>query len=307
MAEDGAETRPGISPEILRQVRRIELRTRRLVDSRFSGEYHSVFKGQGLEFAEVREYLPGDDVRTIDWNVTARAGRPYVKKYVEERELTVLLAVDVSGSLEFGTVGRFKSELVAEVAAVLALSAARNNDRVGLLLFSDGVELFVRPRKGRRHALRLIRELLAFRPASLGTDLAGAMSYATRLLPPHSVLFLLSDFRFPLGPAPFERVLARASRRHDVVAVSVRDRREAELPEVGVVAWTDPETGERVVVDTGSRSAREEFARGLAAEERALGEMLARFGVDRIELRTGAPYVSALLGFFGRRERRLRR
>ncbi len=211
-----ASTAPAL-PEVLRQVRRIELRTRGLVSSRFSGEYHSVFKGQGIEFVEVREYLPGDDVRAIDWNVSARTGGVFVKKYVEERELSVLLMVDLSGSERFGTRGRFKSEMVAEVAATLAMSAVRNNDRVALLVFTDGVELFVPPRKGRRHALRIVRDLLSFEPAGTGTDLTGALEYAIRLLRSRSIVFLVSDFQQALTPE-LERALTMLSFRHDVVA-----------------------------------------------------------------------------------------
>src|SRR5512142_333663 len=194
----------GVPPEILKQVKLIELRTRGLVNSLFTGEYQSVFKGQGMEFAEVREYQPGDDVRNIEWNVTARMGHPFIKKYIEERELTVLLAVDLSGSEQFGTRGRFKAELATEIGAVLALSAVRNNDRVGLLVFSDHVEHFVPPRKGRRHVLRLIRDLLAFRPLGRGTDLAGALDYALRVLPHRSIVFVLSDFLTALAPGESE-------------------------------------------------------------------------------------------------------
>ncbi|MDQ3556494.1 MAG: DUF58 domain-containing protein, partial [Gemmatimonadota bacterium] len=210
-------------PELLRQVRRVELRSRRLVNSHFSGEYHSVFKGSGLEFAEVREYLPGDDVRTIDWNVSARTGRPHVKKYIEERELAVLLVVDLSGSQRWGTRGRWKSELLAEVAATLALSAVRNNDRVGLLVFSDRIELFIPPKKGRRHVLRCLRELLALRPAGRGTDAALAVRYAARVLRSRSVVFLFSDFRFGAGWDAFERALTGLAVRHDVVSLVLRD------------------------------------------------------------------------------------
>ncbi|MBA4157806.1 MAG: DUF58 domain-containing protein [Gemmatimonadetes bacterium] len=302
-----ANSGPAVPAEILRQVRRIEMRTRRLVNSLFSGEYHSVFKGQGIEFAEVREYLPGDDIRTIDWNVTARLGQPYVKKFVEERELTVFLAVDLSGSQQWGTRGRFKAELVAETAAALALSAVRNNDRVGVLIFTDRIESFVPPRKGRRHALRLIRDLLAFRAESRGTDIAGAMEYLARAVRSRSIVFLFSDFQVGTEWSRLEKALSMAAFRHDVVAVSVADPADGVLPNVGVLEVSDPETGERVVIDTGRAAVREEYAR-LSTEERAQrARLFRRLAVDEIEIRTDVPYAAALLGFFRRRERRLRR
>src|SRR5438132_2308995 len=232
----------GVPTDILRQVKLLELRTRGLVNSLFSGEYRSVFKGQGMEFAEVREYQPGDEVRSIDWNVTARMRRPYVKRYIEERELTVMLAVDLSGSERFGTRRRFKSELASELAAVLAMSAIRNNDRVGTLLFTDRVEHVVPPRKGRRHALRLIRDLLGFEPVGKGTDLAGAIDYLARMLTQHSIIFIVSDFVSVRVDQPL-KILAQ---RHDVVAVTVEDPSEAHLPDVGVARFVDPETGRTV-------------------------------------------------------------
>lgn len=293
--------------DVLRQVRRIELRTRGLVNSRFSGEYHSVFKGQGIEFAEVREYLPGDDVRAIDWNVTARLGHPYVKRYVEERELTVLLVVDLSGSLRWGTARQTKAEVVAEVAATLAMSAVRNNDRVGLLLVTDQVELFVPPRKGRRHTLRLIRDLLAFRPASRGTDLAAGVEHAVRYAPSRSIVFVFSDFQLADGWEAFSRAMTAATARHDVVAVRLSDPAEAELPDVGLLVVRDPETGERRALDTSSARSRARFAELVAAEGGRARQLFRKLRVDEIELRTDTPYTPALLGFFGRRERRLRR
>jgi uncharacterized protein (DUF58 family) len=313
----------GVPTEILKQVKLIELRTRGLVNSVFSGEYHSVFKGQGMEFAEVREYEPGDDVRNIDWNVTARMGHPYVKKHIEERELTVLLAVDLSGSEQFGTRGRFKAELAAELAAVLSLSAVRNNDRVGLMIFSDHVEHFVPPKKGRRHVLRLIRDVLAFRPQGRGTDLAGAIDYAARVLPNRSIVFILSDFQ--LGNAalldgdnasePADRVAAEtlqknlrlAARRHDVVAVTIHDPAEETLPNVGVLLLVDPETGEEAVVDT-SREQTRNLYRAIAARERdRIRKLFRQLRVDEIDVRTDKPYVTPLLAFFRRRERIMRR
>jgi len=294
--------------EILRQVRRIELRTRGLVDSIFGGEYQSVFRGQGMEFAEVREYQVGDDIRSIDWNVTARTGQPHVKKHVEERELTLLLALDLSGSEQFGTRGRFKSELAAELAAVLALSAVRNNDRVGLLIFTDEVEHVVPPKKGRRHVLRLIRDVLAFRPERTGTDLAVALDYGARLLPHRGIIFLVSDFLPPAGSergagAAWEKSLRLASRRHDVVAISISDRAEAELPDAGVVALRDPESGRDYIVDAGSPVVRAAFAEEVMRERAAVRRLFRRLGVDEVPVQVGESFVAPLLAFFRRRER----
>jgi uncharacterized protein (DUF58 family) len=298
---------PKASKDVLRQVRRIELRTRGLVNSRFSGEYHSVFKGQGMEFAEVREYQPGDDVRAIDWNVTARLGHPFVKRFVEERELTVLLLVDLSGSQRWGSAGRFKSDLVAEVAATLAMSAMRNNDRIGLLLVTDRVEWFVPPRKGRRHVLRLIRDLLAFRPSGTGTDLGGGLEYAARLLRSRAVVFLFSDFEVREGWEPFSRAMTRATDRHDLVAVHLTDPRDFALPSVGLLSLRDPETGERLVLDSSDPRTRERYARLVNGEMERATRLFRRLGVDEIRLSTDAPYATALLSFFQRRERRRRR
>ena len=295
------------SVDVLKQVRRIELRTRGLVNSRFTGEYHSVFKGQGIEFAEVREYLPGDDVRSIDWNVTARLGHPYVKRYVEERELTVLLVVDLSGSQRWGTRRQLKSELVAEVAATLAMSAVKNNDRVGLLLATDEVELFVPARKGRRHTLRLIRDLLAFRPRGTGTDLAVGLDYAVRTAPARSIVFLFSDFALGDRWDSFTRALTLATARHDLVAVRLSDPGETELPDAGLIRLRDPETGEQLVVDSSSPAARRRYAEMVAAEAERAKRLFRRLRVDEIRLGTDAPPTPALLAFFGRRERRLRR
>jgi uncharacterized protein (DUF58 family) len=300
------------SRDVLRQVRQIELRTRGLVTSIFGGEYQSVFRGQGMEFSEVREYEPGDDVRNIDWNVTARTGQPHVKKHVEERELTVLLVVDLSGSEQFGTRHRFKADLAAELAAVLALSAVRNNDRVGLLIFSDHVEHVVPPRKGRRHVLRLIRDLLAFRPRGRGTDIPVALDYAARLLPHRGIIFLLSDFapRNTDGDSErhrFEKTLRLVSRRHDVVGIAISDPAELDLPDVGIVAVEDPETGDVAFVDTGRSKLRHVFGAVLARERREMRRLFRRLGVDEIEVRTDEPYVKPLLAFFRRRERQRRR
>jgi len=306
------DRRSPVPREILRQVREIELRTRGLVDTIFGGEYHSVFRGQGMEFAEVREYQTGDDVRHIDWNVTARMGHPYVKKHVEERELTVFLVVDLSGSEQFGTRLRFKAEAAAEVAAVLALSAVRNNDRVGLLIFTDRVEHVVPPRKGRRHVLRVIRDVLAFRPAGTGTDIAGALDYAARLLRHRSIMFVMSDFigtgQAGRGTAPLlEKTLRTVARRHDVVAVSMTDVAERALPRLGLVVVRDPETGELVAVDTAKPGLRRAYERYVEAEWDEMRRLFRRLGIDEIGVRTDEPVVRPLLAFFRRRERKLKR
>ncbi len=294
---------PGVPREVLRQVKLIELRTRGLVDTLFSGEYHSVFKGQGMEFAEVREYAPGDEYRSIDWNVSARMGHPFVKKYSEERELTVLFAVDLSASEQFGTRGRFKAEVAAEIAAVLAMAAIKNNDRVGLLLFTDRIEKFVPPKKGRRHALRLIRDLLAFEASGRGTDLSVGLNYIGRLLRHRSIVFLVSDFL----DHGYEHALRVISQRHDVVAVTVSDPRERSLPNVGYLQLIDAETGSRVVFDSGNRFVREQFEHLVEEDEGNLRRMLRRLSIDQIEIQTDRSYVGPLINFFRARERKLAR
>jgi uncharacterized protein (DUF58 family) len=291
-----------VPAEVLRQVRRLELRTRRLVDSRFAGDYRSLFKGQGMEFAEVREYQPGDEVRTIDWNVSARMGRPFIKRYVEERELTVMLVLDVSGSASFGTTARAKGELVSELAAVLALAAVRNNDRIGVLCFSDRVELALPPRKGRRHALRLVRDLLSLQPLGRRTAFAPALERLGRLLPHRSVVFVCSDFQ----GSDLERPLALLARRHDVMAVTIADPAEQQLPEVGVARLLDPESGAVVEVDTSDPRVREWFAARVEAEQGERQSLFARLGIDEILVRTDTGYVEPLLGFFRARGRSAR-
>ncbi len=273
------------------------------MNSLFAGEYQSIFKGQGMEFAEVREYTPGDEVRTIDWNVTARMHRPFVKRYVEERELTVMLAVDVSGSSRFGTVSRFKSEMATELAAVLTMSAVRNNDRVGVLLFSDRVEHVVRPGKGRRHALRIIRDVLVHEPLGRGTDVAGALEYLAHLLPHRSVVFLMSD----LLDQNVERPLKFLAQRHDLVVAPLEDPSEWVLPDVGVARFVDPESGRVVTVDTSSARVREEFSRASANERAARRQLLRRLSIDEIPVNTRDGYLQALLRFFRARGRRVRR
>ena len=289
-----------IASEILRKVRRIEITTRGLVNEVFSGEYHSVFQGRGMNFAEVREYQYGDDIRSIDWNVTARTGTPFVKVFEEERELTVMLVVDVSASGNFGTRMRMKGDVAVEICALLAFSAIKNNDKVGLILFSDRIEKFVPPRKGRRHVLRVLRELLYHRPDRSGTDIRMALEYLTRVTRRRAVVFLVSDFL----AGGFGRALNIAGRRHDTIAVRVRDRRETELPPIGLVEFEDAETGERFVVNTSDRSFREAFGRDRAAVEEELERTLRHGKVDLIDIRVDRPYVRPLMRFFKERERR---
>jgi uncharacterized protein (DUF58 family) len=284
-------------------VRRIEIRTNRLVTDVFGGEYHSVFKGQGMEFQEVREYVPGDDVRSIDWNVTARGGELFVKKFTEERELTVLLLVDVSASQRFGGTARFKSDLAAEIAAVLAFAAIRNNDRVGLVLFTDAVELYVPPRKGTSHVLRVIREVLSFPPRSRGTRLAAALEFLDRVAHRRAVAFLISDF----VDEGFERALRVTARQHDLVSVITGDRREREWPAAGLVDWTAAESGERRLVDTSSPAVRRALGEAWTLRRSRLLETLKGCRSDAVEVFAGEPYERQLIRFFQMRERRLRR
>jgi uncharacterized protein (DUF58 family) len=294
---------PAVPPEVLRQVKLIELRTRGLVNSLFAGEYRSVFKGQGMEFAEVREYQAGDEVRIIDWNVTARMRRPFVKRYIEERELTVMLAVDLSGSERFGTRRRFKSELSSELAAVLAMSAVRNNDRVGTLLFTDRIEHVVPPRKGRRHALRLIRDLLAFEPKGRGTDIAGAADYLLKMLSHHTIIFLVSDFL----AQGIERPMKLLAQRHDLVAVTVEDPSELDLPDIGPARFVDPETGVTLDVDTSDPAVRSRYTSAVTEERDARRRLLRRLAVDEVPVRTDAGIIEPLLKFFRSRETTARR
>jgi uncharacterized protein (DUF58 family) len=289
-----------IPQEILKKIRRIEIRTRRLVADVFSGEYQSVFKGRGIEFTEVREYLPGDDIRSIDWNVTARTGHPYVKKFEEERELTIMFVVDASGSGAFGSVSRFKAELAAELCAVLAFSATRNNDRVGLVMFSDRIEKVVQPQKGRRHVLRVVRELLYTEPEGTGTDIPMALDYLANVVRRHAVVFLVSDFQ----TSGYDRALAVANRRYDLIAIDVSDPREHELPSVGLVELEDAETGERVVVDAADRRFVARFAEEMARRRAEKETGFRKLGVDRIAVSTDRPYVEPLERFFRMRARR---
>ena len=291
-----------VTPEILKQVKSIELRTRGLVGSLFAGEYRSVFRGQGMEFAEVRSYEHGDDFRSIDWNVTARLSSPYVKTFIEERELTLLLVVDQSGSTRFGE-PQTKAALAVEVAAVLALAAAYHNDRVGALLFSDAVERVIPPRKGRQHALRVIRDLVAFEPAGRRTNLGASLSYASRLLRHRSIVVILSDFI----AEGWEKPLSRLGARHEVVAITVDDPREEELPESGWIEMVDAETGRRVLVDTGSREVRTRVAQLAARRREERSRALGASGADQVQLETGSDYAIPLRRAFALRARRIHR
>jgi uncharacterized protein (DUF58 family) len=286
-----------LDSETLHKIRRIRIRTRAILESGIVGAYHAVFKGRGMEFAEVREYTPGDDVRTIDWNVTARMGVPYVKKFVEERDLTLLLLVDVSGSQAFGSQFILKRDYAAELAAVLAFSAVANHDRVGAVLFSDRIEGYVPPARGQDHALHIVRDLLAIEPQGRGTDMARALRFAHRVLKRRSIVALLSDFQ----AGDYERPLGVLRRRHDVIAVHLSDPREREMPDVGLVALYDPETGERWVVDASDARARRAL---VASAAEATGDILRRAHVDALALSTTEPYERPLSAFFKERERR---
>jgi uncharacterized protein (DUF58 family) len=289
--------------DIVRQIRRLQIRARRAVEDLLGGEYHSVFKGTGIAFEEVREYQPGDDIRAIDWNVTARMGHPFIKRFVEERELTVMLLVDCSGSNQFGTRMQLKREVAAELAAILAFSAIANNDRVGLIAFTDRVEKFVPPRKGTRHVLRLIRDVLFFQPEGRGTCLREALDFLNRVLVRRAIVFLLSDFL----DRDYEQALRRTGRRHDLVAVPIRDPSEGELPSVGLLEVEDAETGRQVLADTGRPEVRIAFDRQARFRRERLLQLTRSAGVDTIEVSTDGGHLDALVRFFKLRERRLRR
>ncbi len=290
-----------LTRELIGQVHRLEIKTRRLVNEVFSGQYGSVFRGLGMEFAEVREYVPGDEVRSIDWNVTARMGTPYIKKFMAEREMTVVLVVDGSASMRFGTAQKWKSELAAEVAAVLGFSAIRNSDKVGLCLFSDHVEKFIRPQKGRTHTLRLVRDVLEFSPERRATNMDEALRYLNRVLKRKAVVFLLSDFY-----DANERLLAITNRRHDLIALQIIDPREYVLPQIGLVEFFDAESESVNQVDTSSSSVRKSFEENAKARQRALEVLLRRHGIDHIRLRTDRSFVYPLLNFFQNRVKRSR-
>ncbi|MFO0839633.1 MAG: DUF58 domain-containing protein [Phycisphaerae bacterium] len=286
--------------EILKKVRRIQIVTSAMVNDFFAGQYHSAFKGRGMEFEEVREYQPGDDVRTIDWNVTARTGRPFVKSFREERELTVVLLVDVSRSQEFGTRVQLKSELSAEIGATLAFSAIRNNDKVGMVLFTDRVERFVPPGKGTRHVLRVVRELLYHKPAGRRTDIEAALEYLDRVLSRRCVVFLISDFESP----DFSKALRIVRHRHDLIPIWVGDERERALPNVRFIELFDPETGEQALLDTGPRRVRQRYEQARRQRGEALVTDFRRLGIDVIRIATGESFVDPLRRFFRMRGRR---
>ncbi|MBI5143785.1 MAG: DUF58 domain-containing protein [Candidatus Omnitrophica bacterium] len=287
--------------EIIRKIRRIEITTSRLVTDILSGQYESVFKGRGIEFDEVREYQPGDEIRSIDWNVTARMGHPYIKKYVEERQLTVMILLDASGSSYFGTTRRLKNELAAEVSSILAFAAVQNNDRVGLIVFTDRVEKYIPPRKGLQHVLRVVREAIYFKPKGKGTDIAGALEFLDGVITRRAVVFVISDF----FAKDFKKPLSIANKKHDVVAVTITDPRETELPKAGLVEVADAEKGSFFLIDTASARQRETYA---AKSRRMIEERSRLFGsisVDHIDIRTDKPYIEEFIKFFRMRKRRI--
>ena len=294
-----------LTDDLIARIRRIEITTRKLVNDSFAGEYQSVFKGRGMEFDEVRQYHAGDDVRSIDWNVTARTGEPHVKSYIEERELTVMLVVDVSRSGDFGTRNRFKRELAVELAAVMSFAATTNNDRVGLLLFTDRVELLVPPRKGRSHVLRMVRDLLVFQPVGSGTDISLALDTVHQMLKRRSIVFLVSDFL--TDPESYRQAMLVTNRRHDVVAFDLSDPLEHEIADVGIMALEDAESGQLRWVDTGSSEWRREFLERVARVEEGKNDVFITAGVDRIKVTTARDYVPEVGAFFKNRLRRLGR
>ena len=302
-----------LTEDLMRKVRQLQLYTGRAVNEVFAGQFSSAFKGRGMEFAEVREYEPGDDIRTIDWNVTARTGVPHVKRFVEERELTIMLAVDLSASGSFGSIERVKNETAAELCAVLAFAATRSNDKVGLLIFTDRVEKYVPPKKGTKHVLRLIRDLLDFDPAGHGTDPSVALEHLRRVMPRRAVVFFVSDFLFegagaarngsPTRPR-FERDMDILNRRHDTIAIQIADPRERELPRMGLIELRDAETGRIVTIDTSSRRVRRAYEAEGARRRDGVRSQMRRLGVDYVEVTTHESYIHALVELFRRRERR---
>ncbi|MBO4618539.1 MAG: DUF58 domain-containing protein [Victivallales bacterium] len=287
--------------ELAKRIRQLEIRTRKEVTDVLAGDYKSAFRGAGMEFDEVREYLPGDDVRSIDWNVTARQGRPFIKRFQEERELTVFFAVDLSASGFYGAGQTSKNDLAAELCATLAFSAVKNNDKVGLLLFTDRTELFIPPIKGTTRAMRIIREVLGFRPQGTGTDLAGAVNFLARVLKKRAVVFLISDF---IGGGDYDKPLQLLAQRHDVVALQLNDASEQTLPNAGLIEMQDAETGETILVDTASRAVRDAFAVATTRRQALLTSRLQRLGVDQLALTTGQDFIRDLSCFLQRRTRR---
>ncbi|MBL1154362.1 MAG: DUF58 domain-containing protein [Ignavibacteriota bacterium] len=289
-----------LTKDLVKQVRQIEIRTKGLVNQVFSGEYHSVFKGRGMEFSEVREYQFGDDIRNIDWNVTARFGHPYIKIFEEERELTVILMVDLSGSLMFGSVSKTKQQIAAELSAILAFSALKNNDKVGLILFTDKIEKFVPPRKGRIHVLRIIREVLSFEPEGKSTNLRGALEFMHNAIKKKSIAFLISDFI----DEGYEKILRIVGRKHDLIGVVLDDKREKEIPNIGMIKLTDSETGAERWIDTSSGKVREKISGVRKENERIRNSVFVKSGLDKIEVTAGSNYIQPLVQFFRRRARK---
>ena len=283
------------SEELLKRVRKIEIKTRKLSRNIFAGEYHSQFKGRGMAFSEVREYQPGDDVRSIDWNVTARLNKLYIKVFEEERELTVMLLVDVSGSRNFGTLSQMKRDMMAEVAATLAFSTIANNDKVGVIFFSDKIEKFIPAKKGKTHVLHIIRELLSFEPTSTGTDIAQALQYFTNAQKRHCTAFLISDF---IGAGAMYKPLLIASNRHEINAIQIYDRREAELPNIGLVKFHDAETGNDLWIDTAVASVRNQYGQAWRDNQSDIEQLFTRTGVNHVSVRTDQDYVKALMHLF---------
>ena len=289
-----------ISEELAKKIRVLQITTRKVVNDVLAGEYGSVFRGRGMEFDEVREYMPGDEIRTIDWNVTARTGTPFVKRFVEERELTVMFVVDLSASGEFGSVSKVKNEVAAEFCSLLAFSAVKNNDKVGLIVFTDQIEMYIPPKKGTQHVLRVIRELLNFKPRQASTDIEGALDFLGKVTKKRSVVFLVSDFQ----AEGFEKPMRVIGKRHDLVAVTVVDPREVSLPDAGLVELEDAETGEIVLIDTGSAGIRKRYERLGREQSDHFRELFSSMGVDQIEVMTDRDYVPNLVRFFRMRERR---
>lgn len=298
-----SELESEVTRNVLKRVRQLEIRTNRLLDEHLLGSYRSIFKGQGIDFEEVREYIAGDDVRAIDWNITARTGRPFIKKFREDRELTVILAVDVSGSLDFGSHYYSKREVITELASLLAFSATRNHDKVGLLLFSDQVEKFVPPEKGKRHVLRVVRDLLFYEPKRLGTDLVGTLRYLNNITKKRAIIFLFSDFLQTKKLEDLTRSLEVTNRRHDLVCIKIEDDRERILAGLGRVTLMDAETGELVTVNTSDRSFQERYSKQRMRYEQGLGEHLKRSGIDFLKLQTNGTYLQIFDQFLRKRAR----
>jgi uncharacterized protein (DUF58 family) len=290
-----------IPREVLKKVRRIQITTSRMVTDIFAGQYHSVFKGRGMEFDEVREYVPGDDIKSIDWNVTARTGHPHIKKFVEERELTVMIILDASTSCKFGSTTQLKSRLAAELSSVLAFSAIQNNDKIGLIIFTDRIEKFIPPRKGLRHVLRVIREALYFKPEGRGTDISLALEYLSRVTKRRAITFLISDFL----DKDFRKRLSVTNKRHDVIAVTITDPREIDMPDIGMIRLNDTESGDERTIDTSSKDFRKEYAHAAQIRLKTRKELFRSAGIDNIDIYTNVPYTKELIRFFKMRKKRL--